>query len=137
MATRTRNPRPEWLPSRGVLGPVPAGIWWDAVTVEGTLGQALAERVSSSTADGSPGPMLCDPRGPVPKVYFLVPQGTATRWDEPGTEALGECCYVGIPGDLDPDPSTVHWLAPPTAPVPDLVRPELLLTLLGELRAAS
>ncbi|MFI1175676.1 hypothetical protein [Streptomyces melanogenes] len=136
MATPTRNQRPAWLPAQGVLDAVRAGMWWDAVTIEGDLGRAVAERLSAASGE-MPGPIVCDPLGPTAKTYFLVPRGTAALWDEPDTAALGECCYIGLPGTLDADPHGVHWIVPPTARVPRLVRPELLRTMIAEARKAT
>ncbi|MET8678907.1 hypothetical protein ABZW18_15360 [Streptomyces sp. NPDC004647] len=136
MGTGTHNPRPEWLPPRHVLDAVRAGRWWDAIAVEGDTGLRLVELLRAAV-DGPIGPVVCDPLGPVRKTYFLVPPHTSDRWTVPGTEALGECCYVGMPGSLDADTSGVHWLEPPSSCTPRLVRPQLLRELLAELRAAA
>lgn len=109
--------RPSWLPPDRTLAVVPAGRWWDAVAVDGDLGGRVAERVT--------GPVVCDPLGPVPRWYFLVPVGTADQWQLPGTEALGDSCYVGIPGSLDADHTRVHWASAP-GPAGQHVRPEAL-----------
>ncbi|MFI0729918.1 hypothetical protein ACH4S9_12900 [Streptomyces sp. NPDC021225] len=129
-----RNPRPPWLPDHGVIDAVPAGRWWDAVAIDGPLGHAVADRLRDA---GCPGPVLCDPLGPKPRVHFLVPAHTARCWTEPDTSALGESCYVTVTGTLDADNAGVHWITPPsrTRPLP-LVPPAALRRALSEARVA-
>jgi hypothetical protein len=136
MTIETSSQRPAWLPAQGVLDAVGAGTWWDVITIDGDLGRAVAERLSA-VSGAAPGPVVCDPLGPTTKTYFLVPRGTSRTWDEPASDALGECCYIGLPGTLDADPRGVHWIVPPTARTPRLVRPEVLRTLLAEARQAA
>lgn len=69
--------------------------------------------------DGAQGPILCDPGGPVPRVYFLTPLRTADRWHETGSLALGTCCYVALTGTLTSDTLGVHWITPPLCRRPE------------------
>ncbi|MBW1598253.1 hypothetical protein [Streptomyces sp. JJ38] len=116
MDVGTRNPiraaRPDWLPDEHTLAAVAAGRWWDAIRVEGDLGTRLANTLLDAQGRRC-GPVVRDPLGPRPTTYFLVAAGTSARWAEPGTEALGVCCYVVLPGNLDGDTRTVHWVSPP------------------------
>jgi hypothetical protein len=133
--TTTDHPnRPSWLPPDKTLDAVPAGRWWDAVTIEGDAGHLAAQRLKDASGDRT-GPIICDPLGPTAKLYFLVPAGTADRWDEPGTEALGECCYVVLTGNLKADTVGVHWVVPPVGG--RLVRPVQLRRVLAEAREAT
>ncbi|MCQ8768922.1 hypothetical protein [Streptomyces telluris] len=68
--------------------------------------------------------------------YALVPPGTAAGWDEPGTEALGMGCVLGVPAPGRGGPPGSYWLAgAPRGPeglcVPGAVR------VLGALPAAG
>ncbi|QLE73930.1 hypothetical protein FGW37_22185 [Streptomyces rectiverticillatus] len=42
--------------------------------------------------------------------YVLVPPGTAQSWDEPGTEALGLACFLGVPAPGQAEPPGTYWL---------------------------
>ncbi|MFE7118205.1 hypothetical protein ACFU99_22585 [Streptomyces sp. NPDC057654] len=115
-----------------MIDAVAAGQWWDAVVVEGVLGRVVAAQLQH-TAGERAGPVLCDPGGPKPRVYFLTPAGTADRWAVPGSVAFGECCYVVLNGTLDADTAGVHWLVAPLCRHPEpLVAPQLLRALLTE-----
>ncbi|UGY91151.1 hypothetical protein [Streptomyces gobiensis] len=122
--------RPAWLPDVDTIDTADVGKWWDAIGVEGQLGIQLADLLITATT-GRCGPVVCDPLGPVPKTHFLVPVGTADRWDEPGTEALGECCSLALPGNLNADHVSLHWLSPPQG---RLVSAALLRELLPRAR---
>ncbi|PAU44554.1 hypothetical protein CK936_34280 [Streptomyces albireticuli] len=132
-----RRTRPPWLPAERVIDAVGAGRWWDAIAVDGPLGYATAARLKQIT-DGHTGPIICDPQGPEPRLYFLVPAGTADRWAEPDTTPLGQCCYVGVNGTLDADTVGLHWITPPRCSRPEpLVRPQQLRSALGTARGIS
>ncbi|MEV8477881.1 hypothetical protein [Streptomyces sp. NPDC051173] len=129
--------RPAWLPPERVIDAVAAGRWWDAIAIDGPLAYATAARLKQIT-DGRTGPIICDPQGPQPRLYFLVPVGAADQWDEPGTLVFGECSYVGVNGTLDADTTGLHWIAPPRCSRPEpLVSRQRLRTALAAARAAS
>ena len=109
-ALAPRHLRPAWLPPAGVIDAVAAGRWWDAIAIDGTLGRTTARLLQDA---GCRGPVLCDPLGPEPRIYFLVPVRTADRWDEPETTALGASCFIGMTGTLDADDVGLHWITPP------------------------
>jgi hypothetical protein len=123
--------RPSWLPPQDSLDAVGAGRWWDAIAVDGRHGSQVVD-VLKKTTGGRPGPVLCDPLGPEPRTYFLVPVGSAARWNVPGTLAFGECCYIAVPGSLDGDSIGVHWVVPPSSRGPALVRLRLLREALAQ-----
>ena len=132
--TSTRRTRPHWLPPDSVIDSVAAGRWWDAIAVDGPLGRLTAEHYLRH--DGAQGPILCDPGGPVPRVYFLTPLCTADRWHETGSLALGTCCYVALTGTLTSDTLGVHWITPPLCRRPEpLVSPHQLRAALASARA--
>jgi hypothetical protein len=126
--------RPSWLPPDKTLDAVPAGRWWDAVTIEGNVGHLVAQLLKDAAGTRT-GPIICDPLGPTPKLYFLVPTGTADGWNEPCTEVLGECCYVVLTGSLKADTVGVHWVVPPYGG--RLVRPAQLRRVLAEAHEAT
>lgn len=132
--TGARRTRPPWLPLENVIDAVPAGRWWDTIAIDGDLGVLTAEKYRAA---GRPGPILCDPQGPAPRVYFFVPLGTADRWAEGDSIGFGKCCYVVLNGNLDADAQGVHWITPPRRQPPEpLVRPHLLRTALAEARVS-
>jgi hypothetical protein len=55
------------------------------------------------------GPVILDPGGPEPRLYFLVPPGTAAGWEEPGTVPLGQRCHVVVPPAGATEPPGLHW----------------------------
>ncbi|MFE0424319.1 hypothetical protein [Streptomyces sp. NPDC058953] len=62
------------------------------------------------------GPTILDAGGREPRMYFLAPVGTAARWEEPGTVALGLTCHVVVPqADRTSGPG-LHWYRLPTGP---------------------
>lgn len=104
--------RASWLPAEGTVDLVATGRWWDVVAISGILGMAAGDEIQA-VRKGHTGPILHEPRGPQLITYFLTHLGTARRWNAPDSEAYGEACYLLVPGDLLPDPETVHWVAPP------------------------
>ncbi|MFD6421693.1 hypothetical protein [Streptomyces sp. NPDC060198] len=90
-----------WLKSAGVVL-LPLGRFWSAVRCDGYDGLAAAAAVS--------GPIVHDPVGQV--VYFLVP--TSTEWpDLPGSQLLGDTCWLAVPAPDRLEPPGVHWLQAP------------------------
>ncbi|MFE5873031.1 hypothetical protein ACFQ6V_30870 [Streptomyces roseifaciens] len=137
VVSRSRRARPPWLPPERVIDAVAAGRWWDAIAMDGPLAYAAAAHLKQ-TDDGRSGPIICDPLGPQPRLYFLVPVGTADHWDEPDTLTFGECCYVGVNGTLDADTVGLHWITPPRCSYPEpLVCPRGLRGALDMARATS
>ncbi|MFJ1749935.1 hypothetical protein ACIOJD_27365 [Streptomyces sp. NPDC088116] len=62
------------------------------------------------------GPVILDDGGREPRMYFLTPLGTAVRWDEPGTVALGLTCHVVVPqADRVTGPG-LYWYRLPAGP---------------------
>lgn len=106
-----------WLRSAKILL-LPLGRCWSAVKVDQHDGLAAA-------AD-SPGPLIHDPAGRC--VYFLVPVGT--RWDCPGTELLGDTCWLTVPVPSVTEPPGPHWISPPDGSG-TLVDPAVLLRAFG------
>jgi hypothetical protein len=133
---RTAAPRPQWVPGTGRLDVVPAGRWWDALVVPFPLGAHMVELLLAEPGGEPLGPVIGELWGPVPRVYFLIPAGSADRWELPGVEALGSGCFIGVPGmsaRCGPGP---HWLIPPDPSHAErLTAPAVLLrTLLGDAR---
>lgn len=105
---------PRWMP----IGEGPelcsAGQWWDAVRAVEVIGRRAIELLHD---DGVPvGPVVLDPGGPEPRVYFLVPPGSAGGWEEPGTVPLGQKCHVVVPPSKATEPPGLHWHVPPRGP---------------------
>lgn len=85
------------------------------------------------------GPVLHD--GSCDTLGFLVPPGTADRWDLPGSactqtygpETYGPGAGAGEPDAVAPPPVTgTGWLVPPDAAVAAATDPEVLREALGE-----
>lgn len=128
-----RRVRPAWLPLDDEFAGVDAGVWWDAVAIDGDLGARTARRLRADLTRRC-GPIACAVRGTPPRWYFLTPTGTAEGWREPGTQALGDGCRIGLPGSSTATAYAVRWEVPPRfRRFPPLVAPEQLR---GALRAA-
>lgn len=107
-ANRAARPLPpRWMP----IGEEPelcsAGEWWDAVRAVEAAGRRAIEILKEG--DEPVGPVILDHEGPEPRLYFLVPVGTAARWEEPGTVALGQTCHVVVPSADSTAPPGMHW----------------------------
>ncbi|MDT3400286.1 hypothetical protein RKE29_27350 [Streptomyces sp. B1866] len=128
--------RPPWVPREPTLGAVPAGVWWDAVRVR----QPAADQVLHLLRYAFPdpvGPVVADPGGADPCLYFLVPRGAAERWDLPDGRALGQGSYLVLPCLSRARPPGTHWAEPPR-PDPPTTDPSALrhaLTLLAPRRS--
>jgi hypothetical protein len=109
---------PVWMPPAQTISAVPAGRWWDAVVVPQTLGLD-ALQLLDTTSGHCPGPVIREPYTQRPRLYFLVPKGTAQGWDVPGVVALGVTAYIGIPGPTTLEPPGPHWLCPPDPDDPE------------------
>lgn len=124
------NP-PRWMP----IGEEPelcsAGEWWDAVRAVEAVGQRAIEILQEG--DEPVGPVILDHGGPEPRLYFLVPVGTAARWEEPGTVALGQKCHVVVPSAESTTPPGMHWHVFPRGPR-SLTRPDALRQALSQAR---
>lgn len=105
---------PRWMPVGEHPDVCTAGQWWDAVRVPEAVGRRVIELL---TKDGtSLGPVVLDADAREPRMYFLVPAGTAASWDEPETIALGGRCHVVIPPAGQTAPQGLHWHYFPTVP---------------------
>lgn len=89
-----------WLRSAKILL-LPLGRVWSAVKVQEHDGLAAAAEV--------PGPVIHDPAGR--SVFFLVP--TNAGWGYPGTELLGDTCWLTVPAPSVTEPPGPHWISPP------------------------
>lgn len=124
-----------WLPLDDGFAGVDAGVWWDAVAIDGDLGAGTAGRLRADLTRRC-GPVACAVRGTVLRWYFLTPVGTAEGWCEPGTQALGEGCRIGLPGSSTATEYAVRWVVPPWFRCfPLLVAPEQLRGALAAARA--
>lgn len=111
---RASAPQPRWMP----IGEEPelcnSGQWWDAIRATETTGLRAIELLS--IASEPVGPVVLAPEGPEPRLYFLVPKGTASEWDEPGTVPLGLKCHVLVPPAGRTEPPGLHWHRLPVTP---------------------
>ncbi|MGW2479664.1 hypothetical protein ACWCWQ_07565 [Streptomyces sp. NPDC001571] len=112
---------PRWMPTGSEPELCPAGTWWDAIRAPEQVGRravALVEEQGLPT-----GPVILDDGGREPRMYFLAPVGTAARWEEPGTVALGLTCHVVVPQADRTTAPGLHWYRLPSRPrvliVPD------------------
>ncbi|MBR7675869.1 hypothetical protein [Streptomyces daliensis] len=126
--------RPAWLPLDDELAGVDAGVWWDAIAIDGDLGGAVAGRLKAGA--GPCGPIAVATRSATPRWYFLAPLGTAETWTEPGTQALGDGCRIGLPGSTTATAHPVRWDVPPRfCAVPPLNDSARLATAVAAARA--
>ncbi|MET9803137.1 hypothetical protein [Streptomyces sp. NPDC006368] len=92
----------------------PAGTWWDAIRAPEHLGRRAVELIEEQ---GLPvGSVVLDEGGREPRMYFLTPVGTAERWAEQGTVALGPSCHVLVPSAKRTSGPGLHWYRLPTGP---------------------
>lgn len=117
---------PRWMPIGNCPELCSAGQWWDAIRVTEVIGRRAIEILLGR--GGSVGPVILDPRGPEPRLYFLVPPGTTAGWAEPGTVPLGDKCHVVVPPATATEPPGLHWHILPRSP--------RMLTQAGPLRNA-
>lgn len=82
------------------------GTDWDAIRMPRYLGLAAAEHLGDTL-----GTVIVEPGER--RMYVLVPQGTAGRWDFPDTHALGADCYLPLPSASRSGPPGPYWLTPP------------------------
>lgn len=92
-----------WWAARS-MAMLPAGRIWDAIKVDQARGEHAV-----SILDGAPA--FCDPD--IRKIYVLVPAGTADSWDVPGTVALGEDAWIGVPAPSRQQRPGPYWLRLP------------------------
>lgn len=125
-----RSALPAWMPPVDTIRVVPAGRWWDAIVLPQALGLDALQVLDDGT-QRCPGPVIWDTSPPKPRLYFLVPVGTADTWTGPG-EAHGRTTFIGIPGPTTLEPPSPHWLCPPDPDDPErLVDPGALLAALA------
>lgn len=113
-----RSVGPPWMPAAGTISVLPAGRWWDAIVVPQQRGLDVLEVLDHETGH-TPGPVVWDQNLANPRLYFLVPVGTAADWAVPDTIALSAGTYVGIPGGTTLEPPGAHWLCPPDPDEPE------------------
>ncbi|WP_242483115.1 hypothetical protein [Streptomyces sp. HSG2] len=106
----------------------PAGTWWDAIRAPEHVGRRAVELIEEQ---GLPvGSAILDEGGREPRMYFLTPVGTAARWGEPGTVALGLSCHVLVPPAKHTSGPGLYWHRLPTSPralaAPDLLHRVLI-----------
>ncbi|WP_407549654.1 hypothetical protein QOM21_10695 [Streptomyces sp. Pv4-95] len=99
-----------WEWERNPLGValLPAGLLWDVLIVDGTLGYPTLDVLTRVVR--RPGPVLAD-FGEA-RMGFFVPPGTATRWLGTGVRAAGQGTWIVVPypGRVT---GGVRWLVPP------------------------
>lgn len=111
---------PDWVPASGHQLHV-AGVYFDAVRIEGVRGELVAERLIEA-ADGDAGPIVCEAVG-FRWVYFLLAPGEVRRHSWPlGVQRFGgrgsrTVTYIGIPA-LDGNTWPLRWYSEPTAGAP-------------------
>jgi hypothetical protein len=132
----SRTAEPPWMPPADSIGVIATSKWWDAVVVpQATAVDAL--EILDRESDHSPGPVIWEPMASHPRLYFLVPTGTADTWDVAGTTAFGAACFIGVPGPTALEPPGIHWLVPPDPDAPEaLVDPGALRRALAQASAA-
>ncbi|WP_112465261.1 hypothetical protein [Streptomyces triticisoli] len=122
---------PRWMPIGDDPELCSAGHWWDAIRVVEITGRRAIELLRE---DGTVvGPVILDPGGPEPRMYFLVPPGTAVGWEEPGTVPLGQKCHIVVPPAEATEPPGLHWHVFPQGPR-SLTQPGRLRKALGQAR---
>ncbi|WP_328538159.1 hypothetical protein [Streptomyces sp. NBC_00344] len=114
-----RETSPSWVPASG-HALRHAGIHFDAVRIEGFLGEQVAYEIMQFT-DFRAGPIVREETG-ARNTYFLLPPQTAAAYRWPaGARALGRgggcAAYVGVPA-LDGATWPLAWQSPPTGEVP-------------------
>ncbi|MFE0059936.1 hypothetical protein [Streptomyces sp. NPDC059003] len=87
------------------------GVWWDVIRVSERTGKLALDRLAEEGHRSSPA--FIDPRGPEPRMYLLVPVGTAAAWNTAGTIALGEGSHVVVPHGDATSGASHHWYRPP------------------------
>ncbi|GGO42458.1 hypothetical protein [Streptomyces lasiicapitis] len=119
---------PLWMPIGSEPELCPGGTWWDAIRVPEQVGHRAVALVEEQVLPV--GPVILDDGGREPRMYFLVPVGTAARWEEPGTVALGLTCHVVVPQADRTSKPGLHWYRLPTGPralgLPDGLHPALI-----------
>jgi len=128
---------PIWMPQPNTCAALPAGRWWDAIVVPQLPGLDALE-VLDHESGRAPGPVIWEPHARVPRLYFLVAAGVADAWSAPGTQALGDACFVVVPGPTSIEPPGVHWLVPPDPDEPEaLVDADRLAEVLSAVQTTA
>lgn len=103
-----------WLPNSG-FQLRKAGVWFDAVRVDGDEGRRLADMMDSITA-GDPGPIVTESNGARAVYFYLPPGSTANRVWAPGVTRFnsgsGRVSYVPVPA-LSGETWPLFWYCPP------------------------
>ncbi|MET8980964.1 hypothetical protein ABZX85_35715 [Streptomyces sp. NPDC004539] len=135
-AAHARPPR--WMPIGEESELCSAGLWWDVVRA----GEAVGNRAIEILRERHEplGPVIMDFGGAEPRLYFLVPVGTAANWTEPETVALGQNCHVVVPSVETTTPPGMHWHVPASGPRTLTLPPALRRALIqarGERRGTA
>ena len=98
---------PRWMPIGDEPDLCSTGQWWDAVRAYEAEGQRAIEALRA--AGERLGPVILDPGGLEPRLYFLVPPRSLVGWEEPRTVPLGRTCHVVVPPARKTTPPGLHW----------------------------
>ncbi len=108
------TPLPRWMPLGEESDLCAAGTSWDAIRAVEATGLRAMEILTE--AGDLIGPVILEAGGPEPRLYILVPKGTAPDWEEPGTVALGLKCHIIVPPVGKTEPPGLHWHRLPSSP---------------------
>ncbi|MGW7103466.1 hypothetical protein [Streptomyces sp. NPDC054838] len=130
--TSPRAWAPDWVPESGFRLRL-AGVHFDAVRIQGQLGEEIAKRLSRLTGH-DPGPVVYELNG-FRWMYFLLPPGTARERSWPSyaqrytSRTRSAAAYVGVPA-LYGTTWPLAWRSLPTPGAPH-VDPEVLEKAIG------
>ncbi|MFI9719874.1 hypothetical protein ACIHFE_09500 [Streptomyces sp. NPDC052396] len=128
-----REAREAWM--RDAPAMLRIGVHFDAVRLPASVVHRAAGGAGREVVEaafrraGIEGAVIVDHSGRW--YYALVPPGTAAGWREEGCEALGEGCYLGVPGPYRAEPPGSYWLLTPPGGEADLCEPRNLRELSG------
>lgn len=105
---------PRWMPTGDESDLRPVGEWWDVIRTVEAIGLRAIDLLEE--AGCQVGPVILHPESLEPRLYFLVPAGASSNWNEPDTVALGRTCHVVVPPMTKTSPPGLHWHKPPSAP---------------------
>ncbi|MCX5431578.1 hypothetical protein OHU11_28415 [Streptomyces sp. NBC_00257] len=105
---------PRWMPIGDDPEVCPIGEWWDVVRVAEGIGYRAIDLLR--TGGETIGPVVLGDEGTSLRVYFLMPVGTASAWQVPGTVPLGVRNHLVVPPVTAVEPPGLHWLVLPAGP---------------------
>lgn len=124
---------PDWVPDAGFQLRL-AGVHFDAVRIQGQLGEEMAKRLCRLT-DYRPGPIVYELNG-FRWMYFLLPPGSARECAWPSyvqrytSRTRPALAFVGVPA-LSGTTWPLAWRSLPTRVTP-YVCPDLLERVTGD-----